>query len=54
MGKYISGYITCKIEFHDVYIDEGDDHLDGIFLDGWEGEMTEENLVITEEYEDEG
>ena len=52
MCKYISGSINCTIEFHDVYIDEGDDNLDGIFPEGWEGEMTDYNFDITEEYYD--
>lgn len=53
MGKFISGTINCKIEFRDLYVDEGDDHLDAIFPDGWEGEMTDYNINITsEEYEE--
>jgi hypothetical protein len=53
MGKFISGSINCKIIFNDLYVDEGDDHLDAIFPDGWEGEMTDYNLSISsEEYEE--
>lgn len=50
MGKIISGYINCKIEFHDLYVDEGDDNLDAIFPDGWEGEMTDCDLDLSEEH----
>lgn len=53
MGKFISGSINCKIIFNDLYVDEGDDHLDAIFPDGWEDEMTDYNLSISsEEYEE--
>lgn len=52
MGKYISGTFNCKIEFHDLYVDEGDDNMDAIFPNGWEGEMTDYNLDISEEYEE--
>lgn len=53
MGKCISGSIICKIEFRDLYVEEGDDNLDSIFPDGWEGEMIDYNIDITkEEYED--
>lgn len=52
MGKFISGSVNCKIEFHDLYIDEGDDHLDAIFPDGWEGEMVDYNFNITKQREE--
>ena len=53
MGKIISGILTCKIEFHDVYVDDNQSELDAIFPEGWEGEMTSEDLMITEEIEEE-
>lgn len=52
MGKYISGVLNCKIEFHDLYVDESDDNIDAIFPDGWEGEMTDYSFDISEEYEE--
>lgn len=53
MGKYITGTFTCKISFHDLYVEDGQDEIDALFPDGWEGEMDSERLTITDEYEDE-
>ena len=53
MGKYITGTFTCKISFHDLYVEDGLDEIDALFPDGWEGEMDSERLTITDEYEDE-
>lgn len=54
MGRYISGSLTCKIEFHDVYVETGQSELDALFPDtgGWEGEMTSKNLEVTKEVEE--
>ena len=54
MGRYISGSLTCKIEFHDVYVEDGQSELDALFPDtgGWEGEMTSNNLEVIEEVEE--
>lgn len=52
MGKYISGTLTCKITFCDLYVEDGQSEIDAIFPDGWEGEMDGSNLEIDEEYED--
>ena len=55
MGKYISGSLICKIEFHDVYVVDEQDELeiiDAVFPDGWEGEMMSNELKITEETEE--
>lgn len=50
MGKYISGILKCEIQFDNVYVDDEESEIDVLFHDGWEGEMLEQNLIITEEY----
>ena len=51
MGRHISGKLTCTIEF-DVYVEDGESEIDAIFPDGWEGEMTSDNLEIYDEVEE--
>lgn len=53
MGKYITGTFTCKISFYDLYVEDGQDEIDALFPDGWEGEMDSERWNIEDEYEDE-
>ena len=52
MGKWIDGKITCTIEFRGVYVEDGQSELDAIFPNGWEGEMTSDNLDIESETEE--
>ena len=53
MGKYISGKVKCEIWFNDVYVEDGQDEVDAIFPNGWEGEMMDSNLDINSEEFDE-
>lgn len=52
MGKYISGTLQCRIEFHYIYVEDGQDELDALFPEGWEGEMLHHDLKITEEIDE--
>ena len=53
MGRWIDGKLTCVIEFSNVYVEDGENELEAIFPDGWEGEMTSDNLEIDNENEEE-
>lgn len=52
MGKYISGILKCVIKFDDEYVRDCENDIDAIFPDGWQGEMLDCDLKITNEYED--
>lgn len=49
MGKWIDGKLVCTIEFSGIYVEDGQNALDAIFPNGWEGEMTSEKLEIESE-----
>lgn len=53
MGKWISGELRCHIYFNDVYVEDGQDEIDAIFPDGWEGEMTGNDFNIIHEENEE-
>lgn len=52
MGKYIYGKLTCTIEFSNLYVEDGESEMNAIFPNGYEGEITSDNLEIENEEED--
>ena len=53
MGRFISGKLKCTIEFNEIYVEDGQSEIDVIFPDGWEGEMTSDDLDIETEIDTE-
>jgi len=53
MGKWITGIYKSELHFTDVYVEDGQDELDVLFPEGYEGEMWVSNLTITSEQSEE-
>jgi len=53
MGKWITGVLKTEIHFRSVYVEDGQDEIDAIFPDGYEGEAWTQDLKITSEQLDE-
>jgi len=53
MGKWITGVYKSELHFTSVYVEDGQDELDVLFPEGYEGEMWISDLKITSEQLDE-
>lgn len=53
MGKWITGVLKIEIHFTSVYVEDGQDEIDAIFPEGYDGEAWSQDLTITHEETDE-
>jgi len=51
MSREVTGRIKCSINFFSIPVEDKQNVLDAIFPDGWEGEMSDHDITITEDVE---